>query len=677
MRLMATRQEIQRQSEVLDTTPLPLSPAEVSFELDRKHESSQKLANHYIGAKSATVGIYHENAHVIGFSDIHIGADSTDMSSVREFKAYLEETPNAYAVINGDLIEYLTIKYLKTNILHMSMNPEEQIDYVRENVLQPLAENGKILCMVTDYFGHEGWEDRMNVWRRLVYGLNIPLIRNGSVLHIVTPSGHVENIDTNHYTQGKSNFDPVHALREKALRTTASKRQDGYLQGHIHVSGEVVENYPGLANSIFYIVSGTAKGSNPELPPDPLGPLIGGDYTDPLGEGVVLSAPSEITPELHYPAPSLERAKTILTSINVLQKATRSGLIFQAENMLERTESQGITREVVEQIRAQVEPRPKVKFLKTVSEKLTHSPYVSKFRDQTIEENSSTIYPQVFNKIVYEVETAMPIIFYPVGNVRLGSNSEGTRPFKAFLQEFILENPHALYTLMRNTLEPKLYKLTGRKQQLDRLVNLCQPTQEQLIAILGENDGLFHDGWKKSVGQGSGYGPIAPANYIADKLNTPVAHDQTRLEIALRTPGRREKLTYSSVLIDTLIGQTRIRRPIKGLKSYHHNWGGDYPGAFIGGKSESSGRGTFYDRNHPEDPFYHLIAPGWFAYSNNARGKGPGAQPGQALIYMPGSTYADHMSFATASLEESRFLFESLFALRGSQILGITDSILG
>lgn len=65
------------------------------------------------------------------FADEHIGDEHCDLASLRERIKYVEETPNAYCVLNGDLMDNAT----KTSIgdtYANTFNPMEQLDFTVE-----------------------------------------------------------------------------------------------------------------------------------------------------------------------------------------------------------------------------------------------------------------------------------------------------------------------------------------------------------------------------------------------------------------------------------------------------------------------------------------------------------------------------------------------------------------
>lgn len=78
------------------------------------------------------------------FADEHIGDPGCDMKYLQERIEYVKNTPNAYCILGGDLMDNAT----KTSIgdtYTQTMSPMEQIDYIT-NLFKPIKK--KILCAV-------------------------------------------------------------------------------------------------------------------------------------------------------------------------------------------------------------------------------------------------------------------------------------------------------------------------------------------------------------------------------------------------------------------------------------------------------------------------------------------------------------------------------------------------
>jgi predicted phosphodiesterase len=79
------------------------------------------------------------------FADEHIGDEHCDLDRLKQRIEYVENTPNAYCLLNGDIIDNAT----KTSIgdtYAQVFNPMEQLENA-VNLFRPLAEKGKIIAI--------------------------------------------------------------------------------------------------------------------------------------------------------------------------------------------------------------------------------------------------------------------------------------------------------------------------------------------------------------------------------------------------------------------------------------------------------------------------------------------------------------------------------------------------
>lgn len=85
-----------------------------------------------------------EEVEIILFADEHIGDPGCDMKYLQKRIDYVANTPNAYCILGGDLMDNAT----KTSIgdtYTQTMSPMQQIDYITE-LFKPIKK--KILCAV-------------------------------------------------------------------------------------------------------------------------------------------------------------------------------------------------------------------------------------------------------------------------------------------------------------------------------------------------------------------------------------------------------------------------------------------------------------------------------------------------------------------------------------------------
>jgi len=577
-----------------------------------------------------------------------------------------------------------------TNTARTPIDFHKQIDFIREEILSPLAEKGKILGMVSGYWGHNGWAEdatTINTWMMLAEGYGIPILQNGGRLNIKFPNNYVHSETIWHNPPGKSRFDTVYGLRNAAFATSESSRSDGYMSGHIHRMGVGKELYSGAKSSVYFISSGTAKGSSENIPNDRFGIKLGAPRTDPLGQGVIIEPRRKNQKEKNYPFASFEQGK----------------MANDALDLLDWTEKKGMTAELLEKIRKEVESKPRitlvsgksrvsgdenmedrpVETVKVVGEGWVTNPY-SKMEMRA-----------PYDSLTYNVETRLPVTLHLLSNARLGSSSEGFEDLKKYHQEQIEFNPHSLVVFLRNMIDKDAGSSPQRMEILDKYKEIINGAKNQTLAIM-MCESLRSNAWKKKIKIGeedyeddegkekvkSVYSmPIAPGSYLAKETDTPLIHHLSLIKLTIGPKGPvSEKPMYSGAFADKLMKHGSYSRPEFGLQRMYDLYTQEKPGFVAGGHMPHAGSMMFYDGSNAETNTPILVAPGWFAKYVNTMGKGnvmPGALPGQAIIFMPGSSKTDYLAFPTVSADETGYMQDAFTLFRGLELMGLTDKVLG
>lgn len=642
--------------------PEDISPAEQTRLFLEAQERLQTLAQSFAAKDEVTKSVEQNHpirVHVVG--DLHFGHISADGREIIEIRDRILKDPYAGVIFVGDEIEGFTTKYAATSTSGTHANAQEQIEMIRELLLRPLAEQGRILAIVADYFGHPGWineSSTIDPWRLLAqvpnaYGINT--LTNGGNIYIEFPNGYTEYIRAFHYAEGKSKFDPIHGLRENATRETIEERPNGELQGHFHRAAIAKEHYagPGGEIPVYYISSGTAKGSSPDKPRDGFGRRIGRtDPADRLGQGVIID-PRDEDINRGYPFISFEHGE----------------IAGEAIDLLNDVESQRLTSELLEQIRAK--DHPSIKLVAKESRMAAgNSPYneqpIDGKKDKDAEEFDN--YPVkpvlVYDSLGINIETQLPIVLNPIGNVRVGSTVEGYNDLKKYLKENVAHNPHALVVLLRNTIDRKTLVGSEGHVDIERLVKLIQPIRNQVIA-------LMLDGNLRSAKL-----PYLPGTYISQATDTPLIHHLSVIKIAVGPDASMtKKPVYTGAFADRLERSGSYFKPTFGLRRLYDQMA-TKPGYMTGGHLPSAGTMMFYHQGNSETKYPALIAPGWWAKYVDTIGSGnvkEGAIPGQGIIFMPGTSNQDYMVFPTANADETKYMHEALLLLIGiERVLGMS-----
>ena len=195
------------------------------------------------------------------------------------------------------------------------------------------------------------------------------------------------------------------------------------------------------------------------------------------------------------------------------------------------------------------------------------------------------------------------------------------------------------------------------------------------------DESMRQPGWKKKVGKGEEGMPVAPGSYIANATEIPLIHHLSYMEITVGpSKSATSKPRYYGAFVDKLNNSGSFSKPTFGLRQMYNKFTHEKPAFVAGGHMPSAGTMTFYDGTNAETHNPILVAPGWWAKYVDTMGRGnvmPGAEPGQAIIFMPGKSQADFMAFPTVNADETKNMHEALMLLRGLEILGLTDKVLG
>lgn len=86
-----------------------------------------------------------ESVELHTFADEHLGDEHCDVKRLMQRIEYVKNTPNAYCILNGDIIDNAT-KTSIGDIYAQELNPMAQLERAVE-IFEPLAKAGKIWCI--------------------------------------------------------------------------------------------------------------------------------------------------------------------------------------------------------------------------------------------------------------------------------------------------------------------------------------------------------------------------------------------------------------------------------------------------------------------------------------------------------------------------------------------------
>lgn len=629
---------------------------------------------------------------ILVLSDWHLGSVASDIDKMDELLAYVLSNPDILVIFAGDEIEgWSGGKHSQSIDAKAKLDAQQQMEFMRMMYFEPLAEKGRILGMVSEYWAHPGWlsEKTLNAWRSMIGDLDIKLIQNGGNLVMKYPNGDTHNIKVWHNPPGASKFDELSGQRAVMQNTSESSRPDGSVAGHIHRMQVAEEVYAGAKYKVYYISAGTAKGTNPDLPTDLFGTQLGLTRPDPQGEGVTSIPKKGRRPAMSIPFANLRQGK----------------MAIEAVNLLDRVEQLGDRKELLELIRDEkkgVETGPIISYNSNSSR--LGSRYKESKPDGKVRVGGETItnpYSHMEMKVPYsilsyDIQTKLPTALELIANTRIGSTLEGYKDLKGFVGE-VVNNPHRLMVFLRNMIDRDAGKLPDRIEVLDKFVDLVgkpetQSNYQTLAIMMCES--MRQGDWKnkKDTGETEEYEddngktktrkiytpPVAPGSYIATATRIPLIHHLSLLKLSIG-PGRGRKTLYPVVAADKAEGYGSSSKPEWGLQRLYDLKIHEKPGVVVGTHLENAGAATFYDRSNAYTHNPMLVAPGYWAKAVDSIGKGnvkPGAEPGQAIIFMPGSIQADYSAYPTVSREETEYMLDALTLDIGLDILGLKNKVL-
>lgn len=697
--------------EIVGVTPELISQKEVNKLFFEIVERSQKIERNYMGRDEVTLGTgSSDSLMLVCGSDLHIASLATDHKAVPELFNFVMSNKNAQIVLLGDEIEGLKEKYMQTNTARTVVDTHKQIDIMAE-MLRLLIEKNKVAAMVSGYWGHNGWvEDSttINPWIMMAKEMGFDqrrIIKNGGRVNFKFPNGYVHSETIWHNPTGKSKYDTVYGLRNAAFATSESSRTNGYMSGHIHRMGVGKELFSGAKAAVYFISSGTAKGSSAEVPYDRFGGKLGAPLTDPLGQGVIVEPRRRDRKEKNYPFASFKQGQ-------VANSALR---------LLDWTESKGITAELLEKVRNEVEAKPRISLISRRS-RVSGEEYMEDRPADAVKVDGGWVtnpYSKMkmrptYDSLTYDIKTRLPVTLHLLGNARLGSSSEGYEEIKKYHHDLIEENPHSLVVFLRNMIDKDAGDSPQRMEILDRFKEIINGAQSQTLAIM-MCESLRNSSWRSKIKTGEEFVdaqgrvvdiddfgedmvdeegkpvkkpkkrtlysmPLAPGSYLSNETNTPLIHHLSLIEFMIGPNGSlKEKPKYSGAFADKEMRHASYSRPEFGLRRLYDLYIQEKPGFVAGGNMPHAGSMMFYDGSNAETKTPILIAPGWFAKYVDTMGKGnvmPGSVPGQAIIFMPGSGRNDYLAFPTVDVDETGYMQDAFTLLKGLEILGLTEQVL-
>lgn len=225
-----TLDQVLRQNNLIEETPIA-TPVVADFSTFSKATGQKK--------KFAKKYEFANTIELVPLFDLHIGLKGCDKEKLINTINYIMETPNAYTVLGGDILECATKTSVGLAMYEEEMGPKDQLLYAF-NLLKPLAEAGKILDVVTG--NHEmrlaNFAD-MNPVEIMANLLSIPY-SGYQGYSLIKVGNNVYKVGLFHGASGGCTpAGAVNAMRKQNVVTEC----DLYLSGHIHVKADGSDPY--------------------------------------------------------------------------------------------------------------------------------------------------------------------------------------------------------------------------------------------------------------------------------------------------------------------------------------------------------------------------------------------------------------------------------------------------
>lgn len=574
-----------------------------------------------VGAMDVMVERMVENGRmpvvIIPMGDLHIGSGATDLVQIKERVERILRDPRCYVIFTGDLIESVETKH-GVDSVQAALPIQEQIRLVREAVIEPLYNGGRVIAAVTGHRAHEGAMSSQvgdDAWKRMFDGYDIPLVANGGMVHLtLIDKEQVErklDIQVFHNTPGRSGDNVLRPLEKIAKGYSPENVPDLILGAHDHRSA--VANWP----DTVLVRGGTPKGSRGN--PDPYGVALGLSGTDPASQGIVFWSDGNTSySERDFMGMGFIDSQVGLTVVAALR-------------LWEGLRARRLDEEVLGEIAEREEQQRRI-----VLEKGRPNMGLDKLMEGGKEGG------QVQSEVHWGVETPLPTGLWMLANLRFGSRTrnammpDGT--WQGYQDKWIQEmlaRPDVLVVLGRQLVDRKVPADGGREDYLEEAADYVATAGRRILAALYDAT-LKSERWLKPVremGEVVSDGMWA-ASDLAERLQVPLLQHMGLLEINLNG------VTYSAVVLDKLEGRGSTAFATGGILSVYRNRLYRKPGIVMGGHMPGAGVAQFYDWQNSETITPTLVAPGWAAtHANWSVGsivESTADGPGPGVILMPG-----------------------------------------
>jgi hypothetical protein len=622
-------------------------------------ESRQEI-NHHLDPYKSDVRVIVDNNNfplkVIHCGDTHLTHVDSKISGLPN--AVKQAGKDGLLITHANLIDSVSSKFVSTNIINVGLNLDQQVDLAKK-ILNPV-DTKKHLIVIGANTCHEGWSYKTSTHdcTRDLISPETPMLFNGGQVVLVDENGKEIGRSEGYHNGGKgmTKMSPEGSMRERSREVPdgGKDKANVFIDAHMHqlVADVDVHRNPITKKDVRIVLGevGASKGTkdNPDRFINGLGVPPRNQPGD-CGEGLVVIWKKDKKGNVSsYPVADYERAN----------------IIYDAEKLYENAQRTGTYGEIYGEIMASG------KFNNPKKELIVED---CRLREQDVEEDSLNGTTPLYESIVHDIKSDLPLRIHFIGNTRVGSASFEREKLKSDLKN-IESDPWAYFYAMGNLINRGTATSFNREKTLTDLADLLDLASTSSLGVM-LSDELMSSSWKgkRTKKNGEGEKEIAqgllPGDFIYERLRkeTPIIMPKTVSLLNLKSSGKKE-VPYTMFLTKEVQHFTSIINPHNGLARMEGVFG-IQADLLVGGDSEIVGWRTLMKSGRQLET---LIPGGYSKYDkkgNDNRVDYPSG--GQGTIIFPGQKRV----YSFASFEEGRDMHESLVLYEGLRKLGTLPEI--
>jgi len=587
---------------------------------------------------------------VVHVGDTHLSHVDSGLNGLQ--KAVDETGENGLMVMQGNIIEGVSGKFLSTNTINVGLNLDQQVAQARDTI-RPIDEKGQVVAIGANTC-HEGWSVKTATHDPTpdLVSPSTPLLYTGGQVIFELDGKRTGSVEVYHNPgKGRTNLSPEGSLRARSREVPFGHpdRSDAIVGAHMHqltAAQDVVRDPIDRRDHVTTLGEvGAAKGTKEN--PDRF--LIGlgvppRDQPANAGEGFVMiwkkGKDKNITP---YPIAGYKRAD----------------ILYESEQLWENAQRTNTIKELTEQMLATGQFNQPQTTLDTEQS-------LTRLCDKAAKSEGEA---PLYKTLAYTMNTNLPIRLHFMGNLRVGSASLDRDVVKTILED-INKDPWAYYFATRRLINQGTALSSDRQDTLKSMAKLLSHAGDSLLGIM-LTDELRSHAWGRTVKEkGKGKSEtLYPGDwlYYKSKLgHIPLIMPETVVLLDLQSNTLRTP--YTLYIRDGLSNFTSLINPEHGLTRVHQVWGINAD-ALVGGNTEVVGWRTWMR------PWGQLevIVPGGFAEYME---KGVGSRVdyptgGQGLILSP----SQKLLYSFATFEDGRDMHQALWLRDGYNQLGFLPEL--